>query len=432
MRVGAYTCSVEGWGVEILRFWRRGALLTAAIALMGAGQAHAAMSPTEQLGKLLFFDKTLSHAGTQSCASCHDPGAAFSDPDKTHATSKGDNTSLFGPRNAPSAMYMAYSPDFYFDTGEGLYIGGQFDDGRAATLELQAQGPFVNSVEMGNATRAEVISRLQSGPNASAFQAVYGAAAFADVDTAYVNISNAIAAFERTEELSPFTSKFDYFTKGQTSLSAAEARGLDVFNDPGKGNCAACHLSTSADGATPPLFTDFTYDNIGIPKNFHSDFLGLPPGFNPDGAGFLDKGLGGRADIDDQSLWGAFKVTTLRNIALTAPYGHNGYFTSLEQIVDFYATRDTKGACANPDTTAADAELQGCWPTPEFGDQMNVDELGNLPLTDQDKADLVAFLNTLTDGYQISAVPEPAEWALLIAGIVMVGAFARRRRALSA
>ena len=406
------------------------ALALALAAVSGAAQAGN-LTAKQQLGKKLFFDQSLSHGGNQSCASCHTPSVAFTDPNKANATSAGSNPMLFGPRNAPSAMYMAYSPKFYYDEAEGLYIGGQFDDGRAATLEDQAKGPFVNAIEMGNADRAEVIGRLAGGVNATEFKQVFGANALDDIDSAYDNIAVAIADYERSPELSPFSSKFDFFLKGRAKLTAQERSGFNLFNDPMKGNCAACHISTSTDDVTPPLFTDFTYDNIGSPKNFQNPFLSLPAEFNPDGQAFLDLGLGGV--VGDPSLYGAFKVTTLRNIAVTGPFGHNGYFGTLDQVIDFYSSRDLKPACADPTASADQATLLGCWPTAEFADTMNVEELGALGLTAQERADIALFLGTLTDGYE-AAVPEPGIWAMLILGFAMVGgglraqSTARRRR----
>ncbi len=160
---------------------------------------------------------------------------------------------------------------------------------------------------MGNSSRAEVIDRLKAGTNAAAFMAVYGTNVFDDVDVADSDLAGAIAAYERSAELA-------------------------AFNDPMKGNCAACHISAPGDDGSMPLFTDFSYDNIGIPKYWHSDFLSLDAQYDPDGAAFLDYGLGGI--VGESDLYGAFKVTTLRNIALTAPYGHNGYFSSLAETVE--------------------------------------------------------------------------------------------------
>ncbi|MGD9811879.1 MAG: cytochrome c peroxidase [Sphingobium sp.] len=383
------------------------------------------LTAEQSLGKALFFDTSLSNKGTQACGSCHMPTSAFTDPGFQFPTSAGDNPDLFGNRNTPSAMYAAYSPIFSYDNEEGLYVGGQFWDGRAATLEDQAKAPFLNPVEMGNASPADVVGKLQSGANASAFAALYGETIFDDVDAAYGKIAQAIAEYERSPELSPFSSKYDYYLQGQVKLSITEERGLALFNDPEKGNCAACHISEVGPGGELPLFTDFTYDNIGIPKNYDSGFLTMPEEFNPDGVSFLDLGLGGI--VGDESLYGAFKVPTLRNIGITAPYGHNGYFDSLDQVVDFYATRDVKAECVGTGTSAADATALHCWPAAEFPDQMNVDELGNLPLNSWEKSYLVSFLNTLTDGYQISAVPEPATWSMLIVGFAGIGATMRRK-----
>lgn len=380
----------------------------------------------QQLGKKLFFDASLSKTGNQSCGSCHAASVAFTDPDKTHATSNGDNPLLFGSRNTPMAAYAAFSPEFGYNSVDGVWQGGQFWDGRAANLEQQAQGPFINPIEMGNANRAAVIGKLASGANASLFQQVYGAGIFADVDTAYVKISQAIASYERSPEFSPFTSKYDYVLQGKAKLNIYEQRGLQAFNSASKGNCAACHISDPGPDGSAPLFTDFTYDNIGIPTNFQSDFLTNPEEFNPDGENFIDLGLG--QTVGDPSLYGAFKVPSLRNVALTAPYGHNGWFDSLEELIDFYATRDVKTACSASGITAAQAFALNCWPSAELADTMNVDELGNLPLTARDKANIVAFLNTLTDGYiPASNVPEPATWAMLIFGFGWIGTQMRRK-----
>ena len=396
------------------------------LAAAGVNAEAGALTPEQALGKSLFFDTNLSHAGNQACSSCHAPGSAFTDPDKSHPTSKGDDPSLFGNRNAPSAMYMAYSPAFHYDTEGQTYVGGQFDDGRANSLEDQAMKPFLNPVEMGDADKAEVISHLQADPNAAAFTNVFGPNAFSDIDVAYSNIASAIASYERSSELSPFTSKYDYFLKGQATLTTQEMHGLELFNDPNKAGCVGCHLSSPSPDGTPALFTDFTYDNIGIPKNYASDFLNDPAQFNPDGQAFNDYGLG--AIVGDPDLFGVFKVTTLRNIAVTGPYGHNGYFDSLAEVVDFYATRDVKPTCADPTDSAAVAEALGCWPVAEFPDQMNRDELGDLALSMQDKADLVAFLDTLTDGYQVGVIPEPATWMMLLFGFGLAGGCLRARR----
>ncbi len=364
--------------------------------------AEAGLSQKELLGKRLFEDASLSEPAGQSCATCHAANVAFADPDSTHPTSKGVRPGLFGNRNTPMAAYMLFSPDFRYDEAEGLYVGGQFLDGRAATLEAQAQQPFLNPVEMANPSPASVVDKVQRGANAVLFRQVFGNAAFDDVDAAYGRIAEAIAAFERTARFAPFTSKFDAYVKGQVQLTAQEQLGLELFNATDKGNCAACHPSTSADGRTPALFTDFTYDNLGVGRNPDNRFYTLGSGFNPAGMDFVDRGLGGRTDLptDPRAEDGKFKVPSLRNVAVTAPYMHNGYFRDLKAVVQFYNDRDLRPVC--PDavwTREADAQAQNCWPQAEVADTVNRDELGNLGLSEAEVDAIVAFMKTLTDGY---------------------------------
>ena len=351
----------------------------------GAHTVQADLTPVgvsslEALGQRLYFDTNLSEPAGQSCAACHLPTAGFADPDAELPTSRGVLPDRFGSRNAPTAAYALFSPEFHFDTQEGLYVGGQFLDGRAATLEEQAKAPLLNPVEMNNAEPAAVVNKVRQADYAELFEEVFGVGALDDPDTAYEQIAEAIAAFERTEIFRPFTSKYDYFLAGQVELSDQERRGLALFEAEDKGNCAACHPSRPGEDGSPPLFTDFTYDNLGVPPNPDNPFLGLPAELNPEGAAFVDLGLGGV--LDDPAEDGKFKVGSLRNIAVTAPYMHNGVFATLEEVVDFYNTRDVKE-----------------WPEPEVAANVNHDELGNLGLTDQEVEDIVAFLRTLTDGF---------------------------------
>jgi len=382
--------------------------MAVAMALAGCNDGHeddpteTGLTQKELLGKRLFEDATLSEPAGQSCATCHAASVAFADPDSTQPTSKGVRPGLFGNRNTPMAAYMLFAPDFHYDEAEGLYVGGQFLDGRAATLEHQAQQPFLNPVEMANPNRESVVDKVKRGANSVLFRQVFGSAAFDDVDAAYERISEAIAAFERTPRFAPFTSKFDAYVKGQVELTAQEQHGLELFNATDKGNCAACHPSTSADGRTPALFTDFTYDNLGVARNPDSRFYTLASGFNPAGMDFVDRGLGARTDLptDPATEAGKFKVPSLRNVALTGPYMHNGYFRDLKAVVQFYNDRDLRSVCPDPLwTREADAQAQNCWPQPEVADNVNRDELGNLGLTDAEVDAIVAFMKTLTDGY---------------------------------
>lgn len=335
----------------------------------------------EWLGRQLYFDNNLSEPAGQSCASCHLPTAGFSDPDKEIPVSRGINPEHFGNRNTPAIGYIGFNPEFHFDKEEGLYIGGFFHDGRAHTLSDQAKGPFLNPVEMGNPDAATVVGKVQNAAYAQLMKQLYGETIFTDADQAYDKIADAIAAFERSDFFQPFTSKFDYYLRGEVKLSAQEERGLKLFEDENKGNCAACHPSGRHKDGSHPLFTDYSYDNLGVPKLKASPFYHIDKAFNPDQQNFIDYGLGGV--LDQQAEMGKFKVPTLRNIAKSAPYMHNGIFTTLEEVVDFYNTRDTDKK----------------WDKPEVSANVNRDELGDLKLTKQEVADIVAFMHTLSDHY---------------------------------
>jgi cytochrome c peroxidase len=230
------------------------------------------LPPKARVGRFLFNDTRLSEPAGQSCASCHDANVAFTDPDKRIPTSQGVNPRLFGKRNAPTAMYAAYSPVFHYDAEEGVYEGGQFLDGRAANLQDQAEGPFLNPLEMANEGKEQVVDKVRAAPYAELFKDVYGWDVFADPEAAYQDIADAIAAFENTRTFNRFTSKYDAWQAGKAELTAQEQHGLELFEAEDKGNCAACHPSRTDDEGTPPLFTDFTYDNLGVPRNPRNPF----------------------------------------------------------------------------------------------------------------------------------------------------------------
>jgi cytochrome c peroxidase len=359
-----------------------------------ANAADAAPDAKARLGRLLFFDTTLSEPVGQSCATCHAPASAFADPDATKPTSKGVHPERVGNRNTPSAMYMAFSPKFRFDPKDSQYVGGQFWDGRAATLEEQAKGPFLNPVEMANPDKRAVVEKVRKAPYASQFDVVFGKGALVSVNRAYDYIAAAIAAYERTAELQPFASRYDAWLAGKGQLTEQELRGLKLYEDENKGNCAACHPSQRGPNGEPPLFTDFTYDNLGVPRNPDNGFYGQARQFNPQGAKFVDKGLGGF--VKQRAEDGKFKVPTLRNIAKTAPYMHNGYFRTLRGVVAFYNDRDVRPACVG-ELGEAEALKQGCWSRPEVRRNLNTEEMGRLGLTEQEIDDIVAFMQTLND-----------------------------------
>ena len=358
-------------------------LLSALICAGLAPSAGAALTAQQQLGKLIYFDTHLSEPAGQACASCHTPGAGFADPDHSLPVSEGVIPGRYGSRNAPTAAYASFSPKFSYSSRNGA-VGGQFWDGRAATLADQAKGPFLNPVEMNNPDKAAVITKIQSSTYAALFEQVYGAGALNDVDTAYNQTADAIAAFEATAELNKFSSKFDAVRAGKARFTMQEARGQMLFNE--KGKCSVCHVAggmmsggmrggmgggMGGGSSGPVLFTDFKYHNLGLPKNTE-----FPLASNP-----VDLGLGGILKINSEN--GKFKTSDLRNVALTGPYMHNGLLKSLKDVVHFYNTRD----------------IPGLWPAPEVSQNVEREHVGNLGLSSAEEDAIVAFLLTLTDGY---------------------------------
>lgn len=277
--------------------------------------------------------------------------------------------------------YSMYVQPLYFDKEEGVWEGGLFWDGRANTLAEQAMGPPLNPLEMANADTVSIAEKLRALAYADLFYEIYGDDALSEPGQAFKNMVEAMVAYEKSEEVNPFNSKYDYYLKGEVQLTDQEMRGLSLFVAEDKGNCSACHPNTPYEEAGPVLFTDFTYDNLGVPKNPENPFYLLPSEYNPDGINFIDLGLG--ATLNDLSQNGKFRVPTLRNVAITSPYMHNGLFKTLYQVIAFYNTRDLLD-----------------WPPPEVVENVNMDEMGNLGLSNLEVEDLVAFLNTLTDNWK--------------------------------
>ena len=360
---------------------------------MTNGRALPQLSAVEALGQKLFNDINLSEPAGMSCATCHASNRAFTGPGNA-AVAPGILSGTFGFRNVPTAAYTMFSPVFTIDA-DGP-VGGQFLDGRAANLAEQAKGPFLNPNEMANTNTEMVIDKIRSAAYVNEFIQVWGADILNDPQGAYERVAASIAAFEKTAQFHRFDSKYDFYLAGKVSLTDQEQRGLALFNDPTKGNCAACHPSSRGADGSPPLFTDFSYDNLGVPRN-----AAIPANADP---AFFDLGLGGpnRSDIADTSLYGKFKVPTLRNLALTAPYMHNGFFLTMRDVVNFYATRDTDPWSWYPiNQKFNDLPVQ-------YQTNVNRKEIpmnrnpGDLPaLNPQDIDDIVAFLNTLTDGFNL-------------------------------
>ncbi|NOY38658.1 MAG: cytochrome-c peroxidase [Chlorobi bacterium] len=338
----------------------------------------ATLNSKEYLGKLLFFEKSLSTPEGQACSTCHEPEIAFADPVFDLPVSRGARPGLYGSRNDMTIAYSAYVPPLHYDKEERVWVGGLFWDGRVNSLAEQAMGPPLNPLEMANPDTMTIAGKLRNLDYSGLFNEVYGPDALSNPGTAFRNMADAIAAFERTPGFSPFSSKYDQWLRGEAELSEQELRGLKLFEAEDKGNCAACHPSRPGEDGSPPLFTDYTYDNLGVPRNPENPFYLLGPELNPDGFKFVDMGLG--MTVHDPAQNGKFRVPTLRNVAITPPYMHNGVFKTLFTVLAFYNTRDISE-----------------WPPPEVPENVNPEELGNLGLSNREIEDIVAFLKTLTD-----------------------------------
>jgi cytochrome c peroxidase len=388
--------------------------------------------PIEQLGKSIFFDKNLSINQNQACAACHGPEVGFTGPESitnVHgAVYEGSITGRFGDRKPPSAAYATQSPIFHQDK-KGEFVGGNFWDGRATGEKLgnpsadQAQGPFLNPVEQASPDNACIVYSVCTGSYYQTFEEVWGADACTitwpdnvvtacategaivslsesdrgKVDANYDDIALSIAAYESSAEVNAFSSKYDRTFTGDAKLSKQEQLGFALFR--GKGQCHRCHISNSQQA----LFTDYTFDNLGVPKNPENPVYDGNPGFVDFGLGGFLENTGSPEEVYEAE-WGKQKVPTLRNVDLRPYEGfvkaftHNGYFKTLEGVVHFYNTRDVLPVCPGA-YTEAQALAANCWPAPEVAENVNTDELGDLGLTLEEEAAIVAFLKTLSDGY---------------------------------
>ncbi len=436
----------------------------ATLLLAGAGNSQAidldGLLPIEELGALIFFDETLSIRQNQACASCHVPwvGWVGEDPEINlgGAVYEGSRQNRFGNRKPPSSAYASVSPVFYLDAAQG-FTGGNFWDGRATGWKLgkpaadQAQGPFLNPVEQALPDAACVVNRVCEGDYGDLFRQVWSgqncaikwpANTFGQcnspsgsvrlsakdrerVENAYDQIAYSIEAFEASKASNAFTAKVDAVRAGAAKFTAEESLGQSLFAANGKGKCAVCHRGSPPTGPSP-LFSDFGYDNLGVPKNPLNPFL-------LDNPGWVDPGLGGflatlettvpaYAALADANL-GKHKVPTTRNVALGSceaaepgepciekAYMHNGYFKTLKQVVHFYNTRDVKVRCETLgiyDATVDVAMANNCWPAPEVGENVVVHDsqgnviVGDLGLTEAEEDALVALMKAMSDGYWV-------------------------------
>ena len=352
--------------------------------------AEPVFETIESLGEALFFDENLSKNRTQSCASCHDPENGFADPRETDAgkaVSLGDDGVSLGDRSAPTASYAAFVPEFHINK-DGKYVGGMFWDGREADLEGQAGGPPLNPIEMGMPDKASVVGRLQENPEyVSAMKGLFSETVFDDADAAYAAMTKAIAAFERTDFFAPFDSKYDRFLRGEVQLTREEELGRLLFFSQQFTNCNLCHQLQRSAIDPKETFSNYEYHNIGTPVNHKARAV------NGVGKNVVDDGLLANSAVKDPAHQGKYKVPTLRNVAVTGPYMHNGVFEDLRTVVLFYNRYNTKSAARqiNPETNKV-------WDVPEVAHSLSFAELTEGPALEDDRIDaLVAFMKTLTD-----------------------------------
>lgn len=371
-------------------------LLFLAAAIIAVSSRYGAATEPEQpaldleaLGRLLFFDANLSRNRSQSCASCHDPARGFVDhrgEGVAGAASLGDDGRSLGDRNAPTASYAGFSPRFRL-TDDG-YRGGQFLDGRAPDLAAQAGGPPLNPIEMGMPDKAAVVARIRENPAyVAAFEQHFAVGVLDDPDAAYDAMTRAIAAFEGTDFFAPFDSKYDRHLRGEYEMTDQEELGMTLFFSEQFTNCNLCHQLKPTPAASGETFSDYSFHNIGVPENTALRAInGTPPGHR-------DEGLLDNPEVSDPAQAGLFKTPTLRNVAVTGPYMHNGVFADLRTVVLFYNKYNSRNPArqVNPETGEP-------WSAPEIDGTLSLDKLEHGPALDDRRVDaLVAFMRTLTD-----------------------------------
>jgi len=338
-----------------------------------------------QLGRSLYFDKNLSKNRTQACSTCHNPEAGFVD-DRNNGVNKqaslGDDGHSIGDRQAPSAAYAMFSPKFHYDEKKKEYIGGQFWDGREATLAGQAGGPPTNPAEMGMSSKKETVQRIQENKfYEKQFIKLYGQEIFSNPKQAYSAMASSIEAFEQTAEFAPFDSKYDRHLDGKYDLTPLEDLGKSLFFSNANNSCASCHMLKGEDkkGET---FTNYEFHNIGTPAN--SELRAK------NGVTAVDLGLLNNPAVSDIIHKGKYKVPTLRNVAITGPYMHNGVFAELRTVVEFYNKYNDKTKTINPETKKV-------WNDPEVKENINIDDLKAKKQNERKMEALVAFMKLLTD-----------------------------------
>ncbi len=393
------------------------------------------LSAMARLGKDIFFDTSLSSSGKIACASCHSPDHAYGPPNDGPVMLGGHDLTLSGARAVPSLTYLDKQSDFSIgpddkqnetvtlaqlaaigqtaervqktatqasqSAGNIVPQGGLFWDGRADTLQIQASGPLLDPREMDGGSIEIVAEKLRHAPYAKKFAGLFGEGIFTSANLLVGEATFAVGRYQIEEpSFHPYTSKYDYWLEGKARLSETEMRGYRLFNDPDKANCAGCHDSQVSREGQPPRFTDTQYEALGAPRN--------PALADTKDPSYFDLGVCGpiRKDVADQTQFcGMFKTPTLRNTAKRHAFFHNGVFQTLQQVMDFYNFRDTDPEKVYPLGADGKAAKYNDMPV-QYHANVDVSDPpfnrhpGDAPaMTAQDEADIIAFLQTLNDGY---------------------------------
>lgn len=406
----------------------------------------APLSAMAQLGKQIFFDASLSSSGKLSCSSCHSPQHSFAPANDLPAVYGGPTLASQGVRAVPSLMYLERQPNFYIgpdpagDTDTPVALpqlvaaaatakratktaqstaasaanivpeGGLFWDGRANTLQTQAMGPLLSPFEMDGGSIDTVVAKLQAAPYANDFTALFGPNIFQSHGMAVAEALFAVARYQIEDpSFHPYSSKYDAWLEGKAKLTQEELRGYVLFNDPDKGDCAACHLSQPGADGEPPLFTDHQFEALGAPRN--------PKILVNNDPKYYDLGICGpyRDDLKDQTQFcGMFLTPTLRNSATRQVFFHNGVFSTLQQVLDFYDFRDTDPGKIYPKNADGQVQKYNDLPARYIANIDTADppldrNLGDkAALSHGEEEDIIAFIKTLNDGYYVPSPNPPA------------------------
>ncbi|MCL4158720.1 UNVERIFIED_CONTAM: hypothetical protein GTU68_047852 [Idotea baltica] len=354
------------------------------------------------LGEALFSDTSLSFNSTQSCSSCHNSDIAFIDnsaSDTDNAVSLGDDGFSLGNRNSPTLSYIALNPSFTGDDEDAE--GGFFHDGRAADLAAQAGEPFLNPLEMGMPDQESVVSRITADSDyVAAFEELYGDDVFDDTETAFAALADSIVNFQQTDIFSPFDSKYDRALAGTYEMTDIEEEGMDLFFS-NQASCLDCHhVDDLPNRSEDELFTSHRYFNIGVPVNQTLNALLESAGQQDELRANGDLGLFNNPAVNgDDDTRGLFKVPTLRNVAVTGPYMHNGVFANLQTVIHFYDHQGGNGRNGNGNNNRRpiNPETGEAWGDPETDENISNNRLRMPQLDDDEVEALECFLRTLTD-----------------------------------